>query len=72
MDNVVYQEEFVKSSVGRDPESISYVLNQIKECHPKDYGWVVSDPEIIPNNDGKTVTLKVKLTKYEIKQGYSR
>lgn len=73
MENRIYEEDFVKSHVLKDAESISYVLNEIKEVHSKEAGWTISDPEIIPNPDGKTVTLKVHLKKeYDLNQGRFR
>ena len=68
MEKPIYSEEFVNSRVSKDAHSISYVLEQIKEVHSPEFGWIVSEPTITPNPDGKTVTLKVKLEKYEIRK----
>lgn len=66
MKKPIYSEEFINSRISKDAHSISYVLEQIKEVHSSEFGWTVSEPTIIPNPDGKTVTLKVKLEKYEV------
>ena len=71
MENI-YKEEFVKERVLNDAHSINYVLDQIKEVHSEEYGWVVGEPAIIPNQDGKTVTIKVELTKYNKSQSKGR
>lgn len=63
--NEPYEEIFVKERVLNDAHSINYVLDQIKEVHSENLGWVVGEPIITPNGDSKTVTLKVKLTKYD-------
>lgn len=73
MGEIQYQEEFVKSNVSNDAHSINYVLDQIKEVHSSDNGWVVGKPVIVPNSDGMTVTIKVQLTKYNVmNQGMRR
>ncbi len=73
MGEIQYQEEFVKSNVSNDAHSINYVLDQIKEVHSSDNGWVVGEPVIVPNSDGMTVTIKVQLTKYNVmNQGMRR
>lgn len=64
----VYEEDFVKSHVMNDVHSIQYVLDQIKECHSSENGWVVGEPEITVNPNGQTVTIKVHLTKYNIQE----
>lgn len=68
MEQPIYQENFVNSRVPNDAKSISYTINQIKECHPSELGWTVSEPIITPNPDGITVTLTVQLKKYDVKQ----
>lgn len=70
--NVIYEEDFVDSRVMNNEYSINFTLNRIKEVHSPDAGWVVGEPEITVNPDGKTVTIKVHLAKYEMKQGYSK
>lgn len=72
MEQPIYEEEFVKSHVLADAREIAYVLDQIQEVHSKEHGWVVSEPAITMNPDGKTVTLKVKLSKYDIKSKVGR
>lgn len=68
MDNyeIEYSETFVNSRVTNNPQSIQYVIRQIKEVHPIESGWHVSEPIITENSDGLTVTIKVQLTKYKV------
>ena len=69
MDNnarIRFEEDFVKNNVQNDAHSINYTLDQIHEVHSEEYGWVVGTPSITPNPDGKTVTIKVHLTQYEM------
>ena len=70
MNEIEYKETFTKSDVPL--KNIDYVLNQIIECHPSEKGWIVVAPEIIPNRDGYTATLKVPLTKYHAEKGHTR
>ena len=66
--NVLYTEEYENSRVTNTPEAIQYVLDQIKEVHNEENGWVIGTPIITPNSDNCTVTIKVKLTKYNVNQ----
>lgn len=61
--NEVYEEDFVNSRVPNNPEIIAYTLGKIEEGHPKEDGWTIGEPEITPNPDGKTVTIKIHLTR---------
>lgn len=63
MNNGNYEEDFINSRVSNNPEAIEYVLREIAEVHSSDRGWIVDEPVITPNADGKTVTVKVHLTK---------
>lgn len=38
----------------------------MKEVHSEEYGWSVSEPDIILNADKLTVTIKVHLIKYRV------
>ena len=68
----VYEEDFVKRHVMNNPHSINYILEQMREVHPPEAGWVIGEPEITVNTDEKTVTIKVHLTKYSIEKGQGR
>ena len=70
MNEIEYQEIFTKSEVPTN--SIDYILNAIAEAHPAEYGWTIGEPEIIKNSDGRTVTIKVPLTKYRVERGNAR
>ena len=70
MNEIEYQEIFTKSEVLVN--SVDYVLKAIKEAHPSEYGWDMGEPEIIKNPDGRTVTLKVPLTKYYVEKRHTR
>lgn len=63
---IEYQEEFKNTRVLKDSISIEYVMSQIREVHSPEFGWEVSEPTITPNDDGVTVTLVCKLTKYKV------
>ena len=69
----IFIEVFVKERVLNDSHSIAYVLAEINEIYSKENGWTIGEPIIIPNPDGKTVTIKVELTKYQKNEsrGYS-
>lgn len=66
--NIEYQEDFVKDHVLNDVHSITYVLEQIREVHSPEAGWIISDPVITPNADGKTVTIRVHLMKEYVEE----
>lgn len=67
MDNKpIYEEDFVNSRVYNNPDSIQYVLGEIRDCHPKEYGWVMGKPSVTPNPDGITATINVHLAQYEV------
>ncbi len=70
MNKIEYQEIFTKSEVPIN--NINYVLNAIKEAHPSEYGWVIGEPEIIKNRDGRTATLKLPLIKYYVEKRHTR
>jgi hypothetical protein len=63
---IVYQEDFKKTYVEKNVNTINYVMQQIREVHSADAGWEVSEPIITPNPDGTTVTLVCHLTKYRV------
>ena len=58
-----YKEIFRKGYVENNPKSIKYVLEEIKELYSESNGWIIGNPVIIPNNEEKTVTIEVELTK---------
>lgn len=66
MQEVEFEQDFVKDHVLYDQHSIMYTLNQIAEVHSADYGWEIGSPTIVPNPDGKTCTITVHLTKYAV------
>ena len=70
MNEIEYQEMFTKSEV--PVNKIEYILNAIEEAHPSEKGWTMGEPEIIKNPDGRTITLKVPLTKYRVEKGNTR
>lgn len=64
----IYSERFVKGGISNNPKTILHVIDLIKEVHSERCGWVVGDPSIIPSADGKTVSIEVDVTKYDIKK----
>lgn len=61
--NGVFEQDFVSNYVENNPHAIEYELKNIAEVHSPEYGWSMGEPTITPNSDGKTVTIKVHLTK---------
>ena len=70
MSNDVFHQDFVKKNV--DPRYLNYVLDQIKEVHTEDAGWVVGDPKDIINNPDGTITFTVPLDKYPVEKSQER
>ena len=63
---IEYKEKYVNSRVLNDPNSIQYVMSEIKSVHTAESGWIVGEPEIVVNPDGRTVTLTVELIKTKV------
>ena len=68
MDNmeIEYREHFVNERVPNDPNSIQYVMSEIKSVHNIENGWIVGEPTIVVNPDKVTVTLSVDLIKTKV------
>ena len=71
MNEEVYHETFTKSFVLNNKDAIEYVIESIYKLYDPEKGWVVGEPKVTTNNDGKTVTISVELTKYPQQKEHS-
>ena len=69
MNNEFY-DIFKKSFVEKD--KINYVIEEVMKMYPKESGWIVKEPKITENPDGKTVTMEFELIKLEKTSNRSR
>ena len=69
----VYEEDFVDSRVMKNEQSITFLLDRLKEIYSQENGWVIGTPEITVNPvDNNYCIVKVHLEKYDKKNEYSK
>ena len=57
------EEKIIKKQASTDLDSILATIDKVSSLYSEKNGWMLSEPKITPNIDGRTVTIEILATK---------